>query len=237
MIPKIIHISWKDKNILSSDSIFVKNCIKAFVDLAVGWSYYIYTDEEIDSYLKQKLSSVDYNLLKDRHIVEKSDVWRLLKLFFEGGVYIDIDRLCNLSINDIITEDTKLVLPTCMDHSFSQDFMCSAPNNPIFAEALRLNLDRRRQGHASTYFLGPQTYFHAVSKILCGKYIDINPGDDKMEELRTKIDDLSFIVTYKENPPYNTILYKQSNKLDFDHETEKRKFYAESGLNHWTGDW
>ena len=235
-IPKKIHIAWKSKDLLDSNSIFIKNCIKGFVDLADGWEHAIYTDDEIDEYLKNKISPVDYRMLKDRHIVEKTDVWRLLKLYFEGGMYVDIDRLCNISINDILKEDTKLVLPTCLNHSFSQDFMCSSPNNPIYAEALTLNLERRRQGHNSTYFLGPQTYFHAVSKILTGKYIDINPGDDIMEQMREKILSTNFIVTYKENPPYDTITYS-SKEIPFDHEQEKRNFYKESGLRHWTNEW
>ena len=161
-IPKNIHISWPHKNLLESDSIFVKNCIGGVVNLATGWNHVIHNDSDVDCYLKENISKTDYDLLIDRHIVEKIDLWRLIKLYNEGGLYLDIDRLCDTSINDIIKPETKLVLPTCAEHDFSQDFMCSAPNNPIFKTAIDINLGKRRLGERNVYLLGPQTYFEAV---------------------------------------------------------------------------
>jgi mannosyltransferase OCH1-like enzyme len=80
----------------------------------------------------------DYALVKDVGIVPQTDLWRLFKLYTEGGLYIDIDRLCNISLNDVLDDTTKCVLPTCEDTDFSHDFMLSAPNNPIFANTIDL---------------------------------------------------------------------------------------------------
>jgi len=235
-IPKIIHISWKTKDILDVKHIFPQNCIQKLVELADGWIPELSDDADVEQYLRDNLSIIDYQLLKDRHIVEKTDVWRLLKMYNEGGLYSDIDRLCNTSINSIIEETTRLVLPECADSDFSQDFMCSAPGNPMFLEALNINLERRRQGCKDVYLLGPQTYFHGITKAMTGEMIQPEPGI--FENLRRMLNSSGFAVTYREHPPYQTIMYRPENpQIDFDHEAMKRYFYAKCNLKHWTGDW
>ena len=55
------------------------------------------------------------------HPVEKTDLWRLLKMCHEGGLYMDIDRLSNQPISEYINSNTdegsengnatKMILP------------------------------------------------------------------------------------------------------------------------------
>lgn len=235
-IEKKIHITWKTDDILNSNHIFIENCIKSLVSLADGWKVEINTDADIDNYLSSNLDRLDYYLLKDRHIVEKCDVWRLMKIYNEGGLYVDIDRLCNISLNEIVTPGVKVVLPTCLDYDFSHDFMCSQRGNPIFEISLNLNLKRRFDGNTNVHFLGPQTYFHGVTKAMFGESIDINPGGEVMDEIRSTLSSSGFVKTYREYPPYDTITFK-SPILPFDHELEKRNFYAETNTKHWSGNW
>ena len=235
-IPKIVHASWKSKDIINNDSLFFKNCLGNIAVLSPDWDIQISDDTEVDTYLKDNLDKTDYDLLSTKHIIEKIDVWRLVKLYIEGGLYIDIDRLCNTSINSIITEDIKCILPTCLDYDFSHDFMCSEKGNPIYKISLELNLQRRYEGHNSIHYLGPQTYFHGITKAMLGKSIDINPGKEVMDELRSMITQSGFIKTYREYPPYDTVLF-QSEVQPFDHELEKRKFYSETNTTHWSGHW
>lgn len=235
-IPKIVHASWKSKEIINNDSLFFKNCLGNIKVLAPDWDIHLSDDTDVDTYLKDNLDKADYNLLSSKHIIEKIDVWRLIKLYIEGGLYIDIDRLCNTSINSIITADIKCILPTCLDYDFSHDFMCSEKENPIYKISLELNLQRRYEGHENIHYLGPQTYFHGITKAMLGKSIDINPGKEVMDDLRDMITQSGFIKTYREYPPYDTVLFK-SEVPPFDHEVEKRKFYAETNTTHWSGHW
>jgi hypothetical protein len=237
-IPKIIHITWKSKDILEIDHIFPRNCIQKLVNLAEGWTPAISDDLDVDSYLKDNLSVADYYLLQGKHMAERIDVWRLIKMYNEGGLYADIDRLCNISINDSITDDTKMLLPECDNCDFSQDFMCSAPGNPIFLETLKLNLERRRMGINNVYYLGPETYFHGVTKVMTGEEIRMRPGPEVFGALRELIESSGFMTTYRETPPYNTIIYRPENEqINFNHEEQKRDFYAKCNLRHWTNEW
>lgn len=240
MIPRKIHCTWKFKSILWDNHPFPKNTIQKLRDLSPNWKVEFHTDNDIDTYLKNNLDKSDYSIISDRHIVEKSDVWRLLKLYNEGGLYTDIDRLANISLDDFITDEIKWVLPTFKDSDFSQDFMCSDVGNPVFIETLKLNLERRRSsdGH-NVYYLGPQTYMHGITKTVFGQIIDVNPGLHMFDQMRSELSKLSFIYSYREIPPYDLVTYRPNNKqiIDFDHEKLKRDYYSSCGMKHWTGDW
>ena len=237
MIPKIIHVSWKDRDILSDDSELIEKGLKRLVALNPDWELVVSDDDDVDKYLQDNLSPFDYGLLKRKHIVEKLDVWRLVKLLKEGGIYTDIDRLYDTPISEILAPNTKVVLPTCLDHDFTHDFMMSEPSNPIYATALHLNLKRRKEGHDSIYYLGPQTYMHAVTKCLVNEQIETNPGKATFEALRKVMDTSGFITTYREFPPVNTIMYRNEHLPYYLHEMLKQSFYRKHNMHHWSGKW
>jgi mannosyltransferase OCH1-like enzyme len=149
---------------------------------------------------------------------------------------MDIDRFVNTPLDDLVDEGTKWVVPTCRDYDFSHDFMMTAPQNPAYQVAANLYLERLKQGHNSIYFLGPQTYMHAITMVLMGEMINTDPGVEVFEKIRETMEAAGFIKTYREDPPYDTIIYRNGT-LGLNWEQEKRAFYAESGLKHWSGEW
>ena len=235
MIPKIVHLSWKDKDVVNSQSGLIKNGLRNLIDLNPDWRVEISTDAEVDAYLKDNLGE-DYALVEDAGIVAKTDIWRLIKLFKEGGLYIDIDRFCNVPLNDLIDDSTKWVLPTCGNMDFSHDFMMSEPGNPVFANTINIYLNRRKAGHTGVYFLGAQTYMHGVTYTLFGQMINSDPGEEAFEQIREHISKIPFIKTYRENPPADTIIYK-GDVTAVSWEAMKRQFYSENQIKHWTGEW
>ena len=236
MIPKIVHLTWKTKDILDSQSPMILNGARKLVDLNPDWQVTVYDDNEVDSYLREVLDASDYRLIQNTHIVAKSDIWRLFKIYLEGGMYTDIDRLCNKSLSSFITDDINWVLPTCREYDFSHDIMISAPGNPVFLETIELYLRRRRTGHKNIYFLGSQTYMHAITSMVVGRAINTNPGPEVFKMLIEELNKAPFIKTFLEDPPYNTILFEDTNS-SFDHEAMKRSFYIDNDIKHWTGQW
>ena len=235
MIPKIVHLSWKSKDILQSDHPLITKGIGRLRDMNPEWTFVVSDDSDVDEYLKQNLTNKGYQLVKNVHIVQKGDLWRLFKIYNEGGLYIDIDRLCYVKLDTLFDNKTNWVLPTCRDYDFSQDFMMSSPRNPVFAKTIEFFMQRKNEGCENTYFLGSQTYMHAITTMLCGTMINTNPGIDVMNNIRLTIQQMPFIKTYREDPPYDTIVYKGNDVNDL--ENLKRDFYAKSGIKHWTGEW
>ena len=235
MIPKIIHITWKDKSVLNSNSPLIEKGLSNLIKLNPEWTVNVYDDAEVNDYLSQSLDSHDFRMIENDHIVSKGDLWRLIKMYNEGGIYTDIDRYCNMRISDVVSDNVKCVIPTCYDMGFSQDFMMSEPGNPIFIETIKLFLERRKMTN-HIYFLGAQTYNHAVGKCLTGEIYEISPGVDKMNYARKLMNDSGFIQTFREELPYKSILYRGNDEGDT-WEFDKRKFYHDSGLRHWTNEW
>ena len=62
MIPKKIHLTWKDKDLLESSSPIVSEGVRKLIDLNPDWSAVIHDDEDVDNYLREKLGS-DYSLI------------------------------------------------------------------------------------------------------------------------------------------------------------------------------
>jgi hypothetical protein len=235
LIPKKIHLVWNHRYITDSKHPLITFGIRQLIDLNPDWEVTVYVPSDIESDLQSALTPEDYALVKERHFVSKIDLWRLFKMYHEGGLYVDIDRLCNKSLSTIIDENTQWVCPTSGDFDVTCDFLLSAPFNPVFLNGIKLYIQRLREGHTSQYFLGPQTYMHAVTLTLCGELINTNPGVEKMNYIRDRIRQLPFAKTYKELPPSDTILY--SGPLGEKLEELKRDFYASENVKHWTGEW
>ena len=228
-IEKKIHISWKTKDILELDFTIIKHGIKKLKELNPEYTFEISDNNDVEKFIKKHISDNDYHLIKDRNIVEKVDLWRLLKIYHEGGFYMDIDRLCNIPLKDIIHSEHKCILPMHYDIDFAQDIMISSSKNIIFKEAVDLNLKRRRDGCTDILSLGPITYFHAITKILLGNQIPRYPSKDNLIKLRSIISNCKYLSTFREVPPYNTLIYRGPH-ISFD----KKKFYKYCDVNHWS---
>ena len=227
-IEKKIHISWKSKNILDTNFSIVNNGVKALKNLNPDYVFEISDDDDVDNYIKRHVSKEDYELVKDRYLVEKTDLWRLLKIYHEGGVYMDIDRLCNIPLKDVIKPNVKCILPMHFDIDFSQDIMISCSNNILHKRAIELNLERRRCGWTDILSLAPITYFHAITEVLLGKQIDRYPNSDNLHKLRTMINECMYLDTYREVTPFDTLLYR-GDAIAFD----KQEFYDYCSVKHW----
>lgn len=236
LIPKKIHISWNDKNVLSNDHPLIVNGLSNLKTLNPQWNIEISDDNDINNYLKNNLNENDYRIIKDIGIVPKTDLWRLLKIYYEGGLYVDIDRLCNLSLEKFLDEETKWVLPVCNYQDFSHDFMMSAPGNPVFYNIISLYFKRRHEGETNIYFLGAQTYMHGITLSFFKNIIDVNPGIENFKEIINFISENKFIKIVVENPPGNTIFYNGGISFN-DWADMKKSFYAENNIKHWTGEW
>lgn len=236
IIPKIVHVSWKSKTVVESAHQLITHGLRNVIDLNPDWDVTVHQDSDVDYYLKNMLLHNEFELIKHKHIVDKVDLWRLLKIYHEGGVYLDIDRLCNQPFSVLVQENTKWVVPTCRDYDFSHDFMMSAPQNPVYINAANLLLQRRKQGWDNTYFLGTQTYMHALTHTVFGQVINTDPGTDVFIAMRNQLDQLDYVNVIREDPPYNTAIYQNNNSF-VNWEFYKRDFYASQGVRHWTNEW
>jgi hypothetical protein len=218
----------------------VLNGLKNLIDLNPDWDVQVSIDKvDVENYLKNNLGDLDYNLLKDKPIVEKVDVWRLLKIYLEGGLYMDVDRHCNKDLSSLISPTTKCILPFHKPKDqiidFSQDVILSSPGNPMHRYALELNLRRRRSGWTDIMTLGPITYFHAMTKFIYGFSLDRFPPPFALEEMMSTMKNSPYLDFFIESLPKETLIFS------FDPATWKKgndggklDLYRESDMDHWS---
>lgn len=228
-ITKKIHVTWKYKNILDLNFSIIKNGLRNLKQLNPDYILEISDNTDVDNYIKQNISAKDFKLIKDKKMVEKSDLWRLLKIYNEGGIYTDIDRFCNKSLSAIIKPEVKCVLPMYKNIDFSQDIMISSPGNPIHKRAIELNLERRSGGCVDILSLAPITYFHAVTEVLLGEQLSRWPSQENINRLNLIIDNCKYLQSCLENPPFDTLVYQGLPVFN-----DKMLFYHSQEVNHWT---
>ncbi len=234
-IPRLVHVSWKNKNALNSDYPIILNGIANIVRLNPDWHLEISDDADVEHYLETHLSSQDYRALDGKHIVEKIDLWRLLKIYHEGGVYTDIDRTCNIPMAEIITAGIRCILPMHLDINFSHDLMISVPFNPIFQTAIELNLARRKQG-CGIFKLGPDTYFDAVCIHLLGEPIECPPAEHHLTRLQEIIRLAPDLESFREGESRETLLDRiPGEEWRAGNGGSIKDFYDSEDVEHWAG--
>ena len=91
MIPKIIHQTWKDKNLPPIIYKLVSENIGFFK--SNGYEFMFWTDEMILKLISEEYPNF-YNIYKmARTGVQKGDIARILLVYHYGGIYIDLDVL------------------------------------------------------------------------------------------------------------------------------------------------
>lgn len=235
-IPKIIHVSWKTKKILNNKSPLILNGLVNLKKLNPDYKLEISDDNDVETYLKSKLRKWDYIKIKNKKIVEKIDLWRLIKIYNEGGIYVDIDRYCNISFNDIINKETKCILPTHGDIDFSQDLMISCKRNPIFKKAIEYNLAARYLiNPRGVFHLGPPIYMRAVTETVFGSRTKRKPGSRVMDDFRNSLQNSVHFQTYKEILPNNSLIFNYNERtFQKGNGLSKEKFYDSQGITPWS---
>ena len=240
MIPKVVHISWVDKvKLFTSNNPIAINGIQNMKRINPEYAFQVSDDNDVDDFIQSCISNEDWLLIKNRHIVEKIDLWRLLKIYNEGGIYCDVDRLCNIPFKDIIDEKDICILPSHFQIDFSQDIMISAPGQGVHKLAIELNLSRRRDGCDDVLTLGPVTYFHSITDKLWGRQLSRFQNPKIWRRLIKKVNEVEGYKTFEEKPvesiiEQRTILYKYDGNYIAGNKQSKDDFYNESKIKHWT---
>lgn len=233
-IPKKIHLSWKNKNVLDSHYELIRKGAKNLELLNPDWDVQVYDDEDVNRLLRDSIGRDNWNLIKDKKITEKTDLWRLLKTYKEGGLYVDIDRYIDTPLSEVVNHKTSCVLPTFQDVDFSQDFILTCAKNPIIGRAIANNLNYRKQGKP-LFFLAVYSYMQSVCEILGTKIIDRGNNPEYFNDIRKKINQCEYLETYREIGPEHHTLFRNIDK-QFDTQTfekDKADFYNGEDVVHW----
>jgi hypothetical protein len=89
MIPKIIHQTWKDKNLPD----ILKNILDANKNTLHNYEFRLWSDNEIIELIKTEYPYLLKVYQSTRTGVQKGDIARIILLHRFGGIYVDLDIL------------------------------------------------------------------------------------------------------------------------------------------------
>ena len=178
-IPKRVHVRQEMGKIRSFSS-----AVRRLSLSNPCWQIQTSDESDVDSYLSTFLNPSDWELLKNKKTEEKTGVWKLLKVYREGGLCMDFEHLDREL--EKIPPGAKCVLaqyPAC------EPFLLSAPGNPLYAMALDLNLRARLCGVTDLHYLGSTVHFHSLTNSICGfRYGAFSKNEDIVSKAVTALE-------------------------------------------------
>lgn len=136
-IPRIFHQTSATKEIPEDWNALVKTCTDAYAD----WEYKHWTDETAREFI-----STEYSWFLDiwdnfDFPIQRADAIRYFILYHFGGLYLDMDTICNRTIPlDQIEADGQphhAVFKSTTPTGVSNDFMVSSKHHPLLAAAIK----------------------------------------------------------------------------------------------------
>ena len=205
----------KSKNLCNIYDIYsLSSILTYFPDI----KYFFYDDLQCIDYLKMEQNSIyidNYNKVNPG--AYKSDLFRCLKLYNDGGIYIDFKMMLLCNINKYINENSELF---CRDYDkigIYNAFMYTnkKKNNKFFTYLNKIlkNIDDECYGINALAPTGPRLLGDVVNKPLCNfkmlsSYTDTNLFG--YIELDNKI-----IIKNVFNHDINASVYKKDNSIHY----------------------
>ena len=127
MIPKIIHQTWKTKDIPDNWKHAVESCKKN----NKNYKYILWTDETMDKFIKKNFFYFYKTYKAYKYHIQRCDVFRYFVLYKYGGIYLDMDIVCNKKLDDLLDNDIVLAHSTNVETTFTNAFYMVIPNHPF----------------------------------------------------------------------------------------------------------
>lgn len=145
MIPKLI---WQTYEVPFKELLpETKQCIQTWIDQNPTWKHMYMDAEERKNFVLHEFGEEWYELFSSCNLgIVQANIWRCMVVYTYGGVYCDLDTICNDSIESWIKEDFELILSEDDDANSSDPaiyiFAASPHNKTLFSilEKIKTNL-------------------------------------------------------------------------------------------------
>ena len=123
-IPKIIHQTWKSKDIPDK----YKDFVNSWKNLHPDWEYRLYDDDDCIHFVQAHYPQFLNAYLKLPTPVMKADMFRYLAVHQFGGVYADLDVKAFKSFNSLLTGNYDMIIGLEIDFNYTK----SAKFAPVY---------------------------------------------------------------------------------------------------------
>ena len=165
MIPKIIWQTYKDPfNDLPQ---YAKNAAQTWKDLNPEYKYIYMDDKEIESFIINEFDQEWLEIFNNYPLgVMRGDLFRYMITYIYGGVYADLDTICNVPISTWINTNTDMVI--CIDDdniNYAQLAFACTPKHPVLKTVLDLiKLESKQSSYSDLNFVHNTTGVYVWTK-------------------------------------------------------------------------
>lgn len=123
--PKIIHQTWKTKNLDENQKKWQKTILDTYPD----YEYKLWDDEDIENFVKNEFAWYYDTWKKLNPFIKKIDTVRYMWMYKFGGIYFDLDMIVYKRMDHLLDDKPgSAFIPTC--HSIPywfRDWDCASP--------------------------------------------------------------------------------------------------------------
>ena len=172
IIPKKIFQTHKSIEFIRSNP-KLKNAINSWRKHVPEYEYYFYTDVVCDKFMQENFEGCVYDAYKRLPLgVMKADLWRYCVIYKYGGIYADVDAICNVHPNILLKNFQLVCAPEDVENFFCQWTFAAPAGSPILKSIIDLSVDRisnivHFKGPDLVHFLtGPKVFTDGIEKYL-----------------------------------------------------------------------
>lgn len=132
MIPNVIHQTWKTEDIPQEWKVAVASCKNMNPD----FQYYLWTNKTMDIFMKTHYPSFYRMYRSYRYDIQRCDAFRYFVLYTYGGVYLDLDIICNKSLDPFLHYELILARSYTPGSPFTNAFFMVAPKHPFIKHCI-----------------------------------------------------------------------------------------------------
>lgn len=180
IIPRVIYQTWKSNEMPD----YLYNCAYTWIDKNPDYRYEFYDDTRLEKFI-YNFDCSNFSFSKEQlikaynsyaHPVGRADLWRYLIMYSNGGVYMDIDMICDKPLREYIDTDSTYITGKDPDRGIHQWGIIISQYHPFMKETIENVIDctlhrKRIPGteHASDnleVYTGPYVMNYSIKKLL-----------------------------------------------------------------------
>lgn len=155
LIPRTIQMLWKTSNTSDYPLLTASESAWRQVYEPLGWTVRVWSDGELNDLIRTKYHWLWPLYKKYPRQIQRADIGRLVLLYEQGGVYVDLDAFPanNASLNNIYLLSANLVFPRSHEGmAITNHFMMARPKSPFLRYALE---NAHRFAHYNRLWISP----------------------------------------------------------------------------------
>lgn len=147
-----------------------------------NWEYEYFTDDDVMDFVKDSFGDEWVEIFNSCPLgVMKADIWRIMILYVYGGMYTDLDTICNVPIDSWFNDmsDKRIILNAEHEVHIQQWTFLSEPEHPAFNYMLE-NIKKafREPDYSNPHFVHAMTGPGIFTKSIL-EFLDMwNPSGD-----------------------------------------------------------